>query len=143
MVRRLLARHFEKRGAIVVEAGDAEQAIKAFRIDPASFDVVIVDIHLPDESGIQLLSRLRDVRPDIAVVFITGDEDDALARRALTTGNARYLVKPFEFHELDSSVARAISAPLPVRRKRWVLAAVAMAALLTLAWLVGYVLHVA
>ena len=139
MVRRVLARHLEKRGAIVVEAADAEQALDAFNLG-TEFDVVIADVHLPGQDGLELATQLRFLRKDQPIVFITGDEDDAIARRALVTGNSRFLAKPFDLPDLDSAVARVLNAPLPSQRNQLVVIGTVVAVLLLVAWFVGYVL---
>ena len=139
MVRRLLARHFEKRGAIVVEAADAEQALDAFNLG-TEFDVVIADVHLPGKNGLQLASQVRALRANQPIVFITGDEDDAIARRALVAGNSRFLAKPFDLPDLDSAVARVLNTPLPSQRNQLAVIGTVVAVLLLIAWFVGYVL---
>lgn len=120
MVRRLLARHFAKSGATITEAADADQAINLFKGPDARFDVVITDVHLPGRTGLDLATELRLHRPDQPIVFVTGDVDETLARRALEGGKAGYLLKPFEFFELDAAVAQAVqtsaAAPRPEAR---------------------------
>lgn len=120
MVRRLLARHFAKSGATILEAADADEAVAMFTEPDARFDVVITDVHLPGRTGLDLATELRLHRADQPIVFVTGDVDEALARRALEGGKAGYLLKPFEFFELDAAVAQAVqtsaAAPPPSTR---------------------------
>ena len=110
MVRRLLSRHFQKTGANTIEAGDAEQALQMFRDPDNQFDVVVADVHLPGLSGLDLATEMRVHRPHQPIVFVTGDVDEVLARRALSGGKAGYLLKPFEFFELDAAVAQAVQS---------------------------------
>lgn len=63
-------------------------------------DAVLVDLHLPDISGLEVVRRLRAVRPDLEVVVITGDGTVATAVEAMRLGARAYLVKPFEPEEL-------------------------------------------
>lgn len=113
MVRRLLLRHFQKQHATAREAGDAERALALFQEENTAFDVVVTDVHLPGMTGVDLATRLREIRPDQAIVFVTGDVDADLARRALESGSAGYLLKPFEFFELDAAIAQALKSTPP------------------------------
>lgn len=111
MVRRLLARHFAKTGAVVTEAGDVSEALAVFSSAGSRFDVVVTDVHLPDRTGLDLATEMRSSCPYQPIVFVTGDVDEDLARRALAGGKAGYLLKPFEFFELDAAVAQAMQTP--------------------------------
>ena len=110
MVRRLLTRHFQRSETTVVEAANAEEGIAAFTQAVAPFDVVVTDVHLPGRTGLELATELRMQRKDQAIVFITGDVDEKLARRALEGGQAGYLLKPFEFFELDAAITQAVQS---------------------------------
>lgn len=108
MVRRLLVRHFQKKNVASVEAADAEAALAFFAEPDQRFDAVITDVHLPGMTGVEMATRIRAARPDQPIVFVTGDVDEKLAARALEGGGAGYLLKPFEFFELDAAVAQAL-----------------------------------
>ncbi|MEX0890922.1 MAG: response regulator [Gemmatimonadota bacterium] len=104
-VRRLLVRHFVRNGFDVAEAGDAATAQRSFPDHTPRFDLVVTDIHLPGESGVALARFIHEQVPEQPVVFVTGDTDEATARRALEQGAAGYLLKPFQLFELDALVA--------------------------------------
>lgn len=108
MVRRLLVRHFARQNIAVVDVGDAESAIQAFR--ERAFDAVITDVHLPGMTGLDLALAIREIRPQQPVVFVTGDVDENLAQEALAHEGAGYLLKPFEFFELDAALRQALNA---------------------------------
>ncbi|MEX2471328.1 MAG: response regulator [Gemmatimonadota bacterium] len=112
MVRRLLVRHFQKKDATVVDAATAEDALALFQQPGEPFDAVVTDVHLPGMSGVDLATHIRGVRPDQPIVFVTGDVDEDLARRALEGGSAGYLLKPFEFFELDAALGQALRTPV-------------------------------
>ena len=111
MVRQLLVRHFQKRGVVAVEAASAEEALSIFQQPDQSFDAVLTDVHLGQMSGVDLATRIRSIRAQQPIVFVTGDVDEELARRALAAGNAGYLLKPFEFFELDAALEQAVRLP--------------------------------
>ena len=59
---------------IVGEAENAKEAIqKAIALEP---DVILMDIHLPDMSGIEVTSQIKDINPEIAIVALTINEDE-------------------------------------------------------------------
>lgn len=68
-------------------------------------DVVLLDLSLPDSSGVATVTRLRDSAPQVPVVVMTGNSDPAFARRALEAGAQDYLVKG---DDSGPVVARAI-----------------------------------
>jgi two-component system cell cycle sensor histidine kinase/response regulator CckA len=72
----------------------SERLGEALRLlSEAHFDVVLLDLGLPDSEGIDTLRRLRDRNTKVAVVVLTGKDDEELALRALHEGAEDYLVK--------------------------------------------------
>jgi DNA-binding response OmpR family regulator len=69
-----------------------------------NYDLVILDIILPDINGFELCKRIKDIRPNIPVLMLTalGTTDDKL--NGFDAGTDDYLVKPFEFKELVARV---------------------------------------
>ncbi len=62
-------------------------------IDNAAFDVLLLDLHLPDSHGEETLTRIREHEPRIPVVVLTGNDDDQLAVQLVRWGAQDYLVK--------------------------------------------------
>lgn len=106
-MRGLMARHFRRQGFEVEQATAAEEVLERFG-GRSRFDVVLTDVHLPGESGVNLARRIKEIQPEQPVVFMTGDADAGLALEALRDGAAGYLLKPFEFFELDAVVNNAV-----------------------------------
>jgi len=73
-------------------------------------DTVVLDITMPGPDGSEVLSRLRAVDPTIAVIMLTGNGDEDLARRLLRAGAFDYVRKPFELDVLDRVVTAAVAA---------------------------------
>lgn len=63
-------------------------------------DLVLLDIYLPDRSGVEILERLRAETPDVDVLVITAAREVDTVRRALRGGAVNYLIKPFEYDAL-------------------------------------------
>jgi two-component system cell cycle sensor histidine kinase/response regulator CckA len=68
-----------------------EEALK--KLDDDDFDIVLLDLSLPDESGIDTLVRAHAHAPGVPIVVLTGTDDEALAIRAVREGAQDYLVK--------------------------------------------------
>ncbi|MGQ0562780.1 MAG: response regulator [Gemmatimonadota bacterium] len=107
-VRRLMTTHFRRNGYRVDYAMAAEEVAS-----DEPYDVVLTDIHLPGESGVELANRIREQQPDQPVVFVTGDADASIANRAIQSGAAGYLLKPFELFELDAVINGALRVRVP------------------------------
>jgi CheY-like chemotaxis protein len=81
------------------------------RLDRSRFDLVIVDLMMPEMNGIQFLEALRDKPYRIPVLMVTGYPTISTAVQALRLGAMDYIAKPFTRKELLSPVQRALSIP--------------------------------
>jgi DNA-binding response OmpR family regulator len=107
-LRRLVRRLLEPLGYVVHEASTAGAALSiAARERPA---VVLLDVHLPDISGYEVLRRLRDEFGDqLAIVFLSGKRTEEFDRTAgMLLGADDYIVKPLGRGEFIARVRRAI-----------------------------------
>ena len=73
------------------------------------WDLVILDLTLPDDSGLEVLKRLKKAHPQMPVMILSIHPADQFARRALTAGASGYLTKDAAGTELTTAVARVIS----------------------------------
>ena len=76
-------------------------------------DLIITDVVMPDESGFDLLPRIKKVRPDVPVIVMSAQNTFMTAIRASERGAYEYLPKPFDLKELIGIVGRAMSRPKP------------------------------
>ncbi|MBS0277512.1 MAG: nitrogen regulation protein NR(I) [Proteobacteria bacterium] len=74
-------------------------------------NLVITDVVLPDESGFNLLPRIKRLRPDLPVVVMSAQNTILTAITAAERGAFDYLPKPFDLKELTALVQRALAAP--------------------------------
>ena len=88
----------------------AEPALDALRRDAP--DVLITDIRMPGASGLELLRRIRDARPELPVIVMTAHSDLGSAVSAYEGGAFEYLPKPFDIDEAVALVRRAASGAL-------------------------------
>ena len=79
----------------------------AATVDTA-FDLVLLDVHLPDGSGLESLPQLKAVPSQPEIIIITGEGDPDGAELALRTGAWDYLEKPFSMREIALQVTRAL-----------------------------------
>jgi PAS domain S-box-containing protein len=87
-------------------AGNVAQARAQLRNN--DFALVLCDVAMPGESGLELLRDLARREPTIATVMVTGRDDPGLAADALELGAYGYVIKPFEPNELRINVANAL-----------------------------------
>lgn len=80
-------------------------------ISDGAGDLVITDVVMPDESGLDLLPRIKKLRPDLPVVVMSARNTLLTAVKATERGAYEYLPKPFDLKELLAIVARALSTP--------------------------------
>ncbi|MQA66553.1 MAG: nitrogen regulation protein NR(I) [Alphaproteobacteria bacterium] len=72
-------------------------------------DLVITDVVLPDENGLDLLPRIRKIRPDLRIVVMSAQNTLLTAVKATQRGAFEYLPKPFDLNELVGVVKKALS----------------------------------
>ncbi|MBX7103856.1 MAG: sigma-54 dependent transcriptional regulator [Gemmataceae bacterium] len=78
--------------------------------DTDNFDVVILDIHLPDSQGLHGFERVHSLAPKVPIILITGHGTTDLAIEAIKRGAYEYLLKPLELDTLRDLVARACAS---------------------------------
>src|SRR6266699_5683565 len=103
-VLRAVGDYFDKIGFEVGRADAAEAGFEAFdRMRP---DVVILDLHLPDVGGLEVLERLRSLGG--SVILLTGQGDIETAVRATQLGAEHFLTKPVDMGHLAAATARVL-----------------------------------
>lgn len=92
---RALQALFTERGLHVTTAHTAQEALE--RIQQVRADVVLLDLRLPDLSGLEVLSKLKAQFPHLRVVVISAFGDEPTIQEAMIRGASDYLAKPFDF----------------------------------------------
>ncbi len=101
-LRRALGEYFDRIGYEVAGAGTGEAGFEAFdRLRP---DVVILDLHLPDVGGLDVLEQLKSRGG--SVILLTGQGDIETAVRAMQLGAEHFLTKPVDLNHLAAATAR-------------------------------------
>lgn len=119
-LRRMLQHVLTLRGQPPMQAGSVREAQVLLR--EATFDLVFLDVILPDGSGAEVFRTLRAADPGALVVLMTGFPDHPSVAEALTLGPVMLMRKPFGAREIDDvlriTARQAGPATLPVARTR-------------------------
>lgn len=106
LIRWSLRERLTEEGHEVVEAADGGTARKL--VESHAFDLVLLDLRLPDTDGITLLREMHRIRADLPVIIITAYSTVGNAVEAMKLGAVDYISKPFNMDELAITVKRAI-----------------------------------
>jgi two-component system response regulator HydG len=101
---------------IAFSAAEARLAIKK-----ESFNLILMDIRLPDADGIGLMAKFKNSNPEIPVILMTGYSDVNTAVKAIKNGAADYISKPFNPDEVLLVITNAIQIPqeeIPAKEKK-------------------------
>ena len=87
----------------------ADQALQEYLADPHRFDGALLDHVMPGITGIELARRLREVRPDLPIILVSGYMGPLLEQDAALAGIDRILTKPLDLHGLSQAIAQVLS----------------------------------
>jgi two-component system, cell cycle sensor histidine kinase and response regulator CckA len=110
VIRGLAARALRDHGYEVLEVPDASQALERWSGSERPVDVLLSDIVMPGMSGIELAQRVRDERPQTAVMLMSGLADAEVAAPLSPPSGALFLEKPFTATQLVQAVRRALES---------------------------------
>ena len=108
-IRTVLNQALGRLGHEVRTTGHASQLWKW--VADGDGDLVITDVVMPDENGLDLVPRIRKIRPELRVIVMSAQNTLLTAIKATERGAFEYLPKPFDLKELVSVVERALTAP--------------------------------
>jgi len=105
-VRNLLQRVLNKAGYSVITAANGQEAL--YKVSLGEANVVLLDIHMPGMSGIEVLHKITADSPDYCVIMVTAVTDVDTAVEALKIGAYDYITKPFDQDDVKQKVQQAI-----------------------------------
>ncbi|HEX2095479.1 MAG TPA: response regulator [Longimicrobiaceae bacterium] len=94
-VRAPLVRFLRRRGFSVLEARSGREALEVSQQHEGKIDLLVTDLIMPGMNGRELAERVAVGRPEIQIVYISGYNDDEIARRGLVDVRTVFLQKPF------------------------------------------------
>ena len=80
-------------------------------VEAGEGDLVITDVVMPDENGLDLIPRIRRIRPELRIIVMSAQSTLLTAVKATERGAFEYMPKPFDLGELTNVVRRALEAP--------------------------------
>src|SRR6185503_8563677 len=105
LVRNLLQKVLVHAGYEILTAENGKLGLERV---VASVNMVVLDIGLPDMSGMEVLKKLRETHPQLPVLMLTGENDVQKVVEAIKLGAYDYLTKPFENKRLLLTIQHAI-----------------------------------
>jgi CheY-like chemotaxis protein len=106
-VRLLLSHILQQAGLQVLAVPSGPEALERFAVAPGAIGLVLLDLNMPGQGGAAVLAALRELRPDVPIVLMSGDAPAEVADRFAGERIAGCLGKPFRSEEMLSLV-RAI-----------------------------------
>lgn len=103
----MLKTFLSKKGHSVVEAFSVSEALKAFGAD--EYDIVLSDYRLPDGSGLDILRKVKEQRPEAGVIIMTGYADIRMAVKTIKMGAFDYVAKPINPDEIILTIQNLLS----------------------------------
>ena len=103
-VRAFASRALRLRGYTVLEAENAEEALKTLEDPGLEVDIFVTDVVMPGMDGPTWVRRALETRPNARVVFMSGYAEDSLSEDQLRIPNSVFLPKPFSLNELTATV---------------------------------------
>jgi two-component system cell cycle sensor histidine kinase/response regulator CckA len=107
-VRAVVGKMLESLEYRVLPAGEGEDALELARAFHGPIDLLLSDLIMPGLGGRELAERLRQSRPETAVLYMSGYSDEAIIRRGVVDPNASFLEKPFATADLASRVREVL-----------------------------------
>ncbi len=111
MVRRFAREILSGNGYKVLEAGNGREALLLSEAHRGEIHLLLTDVVMPKMSGRELTERIRPLRPDLRILYMSGYIDDAILRRDVLEDGAPFLQKPFTSEVLARKVREVLDSP--------------------------------
>jgi CheY-like chemotaxis protein len=110
-LRSLMRRILERSGYVVLEAEHGAQALEKCESHEGAIDLVVSDIVMPTMGGQEMANRLREVRPNSRLLFVSGFTDDEVMHQGIIISGSAYLQKPFSPTALVAKIGEMLREP--------------------------------
>ena len=108
MICELVAEMLRKQGYQVLEAGDGFEALRLAQELDGTLNLLVTDVIMPGMNGKDLADKLKESRPNLKVLFISGYSDDMIARHGVLEPGVALIEKPFDSNSLAHKVRQVL-----------------------------------
>ena len=105
-LRTIVHHELQSHGYEVHEAEDGEVALQ--KLDSTRFDLVILDIYMPNIDGMEVLRKIREKKIMTKVIMLTGVNELKIARESVALGANDFITKPYDFKNLLACINRVL-----------------------------------
>ncbi|MBJ6749218.1 ATP-binding protein [Geomonas anaerohicana] len=115
MLMRIASKLLQQLGYTVIQAQSPQAAISICEQPGQAIDLILTDVIMPEMNGKEMVDRIKGVRPDLKVIFMSGYTADIVAHRGIVEAGMNYVQKPLELHRLREEIGRVLrdAAPAP------------------------------
>jgi DNA-binding NtrC family response regulator len=102
----MLANRLEQRGYVILTAHSGDEAL--FQIEKEDINLIILDISMPGRDGMETLKAIKQKRPDIQIIMLTGHGSIQKGIESMKLGASDFLEKPVDFNVLLESISNTL-----------------------------------
>ena len=114
-LRRVAVQLLEQHGYTVLSAGGGPHALEQLLAYGGDVHLLLTDVVMPDMGGREVAERVRALRPETKILYMSGYTDDHVLREKLSSGGISLLEKPFSAESLSGAVRHALDESTPAR----------------------------
>lgn len=103
-IRMLLREVFKQTDYQIVTAANGEQALELLKKE--DLRLVLLDMKIPKMNGLEIMHKIKDIKPEVKVIIMTAYGENAMVQEALQNGAVAHFTKPFDLHELIDTVEK-------------------------------------
>lgn len=105
-IRLLLKEVFNKEGYLVHLATSGAEAIRL--VEKNNLHCVLLDMKIPDMNGLEIINRIKNIKCDLPIIMMSAFSEQTLIEKALEQGASSFFTKPFNIHDLITTVKNKV-----------------------------------
>jgi PAS domain S-box-containing protein len=113
-LRQLTQHYLNDQGFKVLQAADAHAALRIFNTHEGTIHMLLTDVIMPGMNGRELAQRIRALRPEIKVLYVSGYTENVIGHNGMLEAGVNLLQKPFTLPALKAKVREVLDTPLPL-----------------------------
>lgn len=103
-----LVERLEIRGHSAIGVLTGQEAIA--RVQEEAFDIAVLDVKMPGEDGVEIMKRIKHIRPGLPIILLTGHMSEEANDRGMQAGADDYIIKPVDIEDLVAKMRKAVAA---------------------------------